>query len=142
VKHSLRSPFAVLLAALALACAGLGARGGDGTGAARAHGPMLRQPAGIAAAVDMRSAMALAFLHGGGPALAGHASRPGTPSRVLPGALTSGFAPFSVLHASRALVAGAYVHPPLRPPFARRLAAARDGTLSARSTGVPPPPLA
>jgi hypothetical protein len=140
LKHTLRSTFAALLAALALACAGLGARGSDAAGTERAHAPVLRHGRGIA--VDVQRTLELVFLRGGGPVLAGRASRPGALPRVAPGSQQSGILPFVTIHGARGSSAGALIHPTLRPPFARRLAAARDGTLSARSTGVPPPAVA
>ncbi len=139
MKHSLRSTFAALLAALALACAGLGVRGGEGADAGHRHASVLRQ-GGIA--LDVQRTLELGFLHGGRPALAGRAHRAGTLPRVVPGSQPSGIPSFAAEYAPRDFAAGAHIHPTLRPPFARRLAAARDGTLSARSTGVPPPALA
>lgn len=140
VKQTLRSTFAALLAALALACAGLGARGSDAADAGRAHAPVLRHGRGIA--LDVQRTLELVFLRGGGPVLAGHGKRPGALPRVAPGSQPPGILPCFAIHAARGLPAGALIHPTLRPPFARRLAAARDGTLSARSTGVPPPAVA
>jgi hypothetical protein len=129
VKPSLRTAFAALLAALALACAGFGAR--DGADAGR-QAAVLRQGR---LALDVQRTLELGFLHGGRPVLAG--AQP----LVEPEGQPSGIPPF-VDAAGRESTAGAHVYPTLRPPFARRLAAARDGTLSARSTGVPPPALA
>jgi hypothetical protein len=135
LKLSLRSTFAALLAALALACAGLGA-GGGGDGAHR-HAPIVQQ--GGSLALDVQRTLELRFLHGGRPVLAGRAQRPGGIPRVEPGSQPSGIPFFAAGRAAHAPATRAHVHLPLRPPFARRLAAAHDGTLSARSTGVPPP---
>ena len=140
MKHTLRSTFAALLAALALACAGSGARGGDAAEAGRAHAPVLRHGRGIA--VDVQRTLELAFLRGGRPVLVGGAHRPGALPRIAPGSQPFGIVPFFAGHGTRGSVTGPLIHPTLRPPFARRLAAARDGTLSARSTGVPPPAVA
>lgn len=139
LKHTLRSTFAALLAALALACVGDGVRGG-GTNAAREQGSVLRNARGTA--LDVQRALELAFLRGGGPVLVGRGQRMGALPRVAPGAQPSGTPTFAAVHVARGSYAGALIHPTLRPPFARRLAAARDGTLSARSTGVPPPAVA
>jgi hypothetical protein len=140
VKPTLRSTFSALLAALALACAGLGAPGSDAAGAGRVHAPVLRHGRGIA--MDVQRTLELIFLRGGGPVLAGHGKRPGALPRVAPGSQPPGILPTFAVHGARRFAAVALIHPMLRPPFARRLAAARDGTLSARSTGVPPPAVA
>ncbi|HYR09354.1 MAG TPA: hypothetical protein VEQ60_16335 [Longimicrobium sp.] len=138
MKHTLRSTFAALLAALALACVGGGARGG-GTDA-RELASVLRHAPGTA--LDVQRALELAFVRGGGSVLVGRGQRMGALPRVAPGTQPSGIPTFAAVHAARGSYAGALIHPTLRPPFARRLAAARDGTLSARSTGVPPPTVA
>ncbi|HEX2080922.1 MAG TPA: hypothetical protein VHG08_24680 [Longimicrobium sp.] len=134
MKHTLRSLSAAFAAALALACAAVG----NGGTAARDDGPGVRaarEPASVAA-VDR--GLAAARLKGSRPALERIPRRSGTPPRAHPGShlptsslSAAGPAPPGVLHphASRAL----------RPAFARHLAAARDGTLSALSAGVPPP---
>lgn len=137
LKHSLRSTFATLLAALAIACAGLGARG-----VALADGPrepVLRQGYGTNA--DVQRTLELAFLRGGAPSLAARTLRPGAMPRVVPGTHAS-VIPLAATYGARGSFAGPLLLPTLNPPFARRLAAARDGTLSARSNGVPPPPIA
>ncbi|HST59794.1 MAG TPA: hypothetical protein VLK84_13915 [Longimicrobium sp.] len=137
MKSSLRSTFAALLAALALACVGLGVR--DGADAGHRRTSVLRQ-GGLA--LDVQRTLELGFLHGGRPALAGRVVRLGALPLVEPGNQLSGPPPLAAVLAGHRLAAGAHIHPALRPPFARCLSAARDGTLSARSTGVPPPALA
>jgi hypothetical protein len=139
VKRSFRPTFAVLLAALALACAGLGAHGGADADTGRTPAPMLRRTGAATARLDAQRTLALAFLRGGTPALGGLSNRPGTLPRVAPGSPSAHTPSFHALHAVHRYAGGACILSISRPPFARRLAAARDGTLSARSTGVPPP---
>lgn len=136
----LRPTFAALLAALAFACAGLGARAAAEAGGA--PGPLLRRGGAETVVLDAQRTLALAFLRGGRPVLAGPSNRAGTLPGIARDAGASDPFPFPRPHAARRLHAGARIRLVLRPPFARRLAAARDGTLSARSTGVPPPALA
>lgn len=137
MKATFRSTFAALLAALAFACVGLG----DRIGADRLHGPTLQRPTGTRI-VTGGEALALAFLQGGTPVLAGVHHRTGALPRVAPGTHPTDPSPADAAQASRMAAAGVRIRPALRPPFARDLAAARDGTLSARSNGVPPPALA
>jgi hypothetical protein len=139
LKDTLRSTFAALLAALALACVGDRVRGG-GTNAPAEQPSVLRYSAGTG--LDVQRTLELAFLRASGPVLVGWGQRTDAVPRVVPGTQPSGIPTFASVHAARGLSAGPPIHPTLRPPFARRLAAARDGTLSARSTGVPPPAVA
>lgn len=138
MKRTLRSLSAALAAALALACAGSGS-GGEGAAGTRDTGPGLRKERAAATVETVHSTAVAVRLTGGRPALERIPRRAGAPPRLLagghiPGLATSDAAPLPRviplrLHAGRAL----------RPAFARDLADARDGTLSAHSAGVPPP---
>lgn len=139
MKRSLRSTFAVLLAALAFASVGLGARGAAETWTGRTPAPLLRGTGTAQAGLDAQRTLALAFLRTGTPVLGAAAGRPGTLPRVVSATTAPEPLAFHAAHPARGVAAGTQVPPLLRPPFARRLAAARDGTLSARSNGVPPP---
>ena len=141
MKHTLRSTFAALLAALALACAGLGDR------VARSDAPSPTdarsfQNATRTGGVTAREALALAFLQGGSPVVGAPGMRTGALPRVAPGADGSGPLCRGIAHAARMAAEDARIRCTQLPTFARRLAAARDGTLSARTNGVPPPALA
>ncbi|HEX6037386.1 hypothetical protein [Longimicrobium sp.] len=138
MKHTLRTTFAALLAALALACVGLG----DRADAAPASGGRSFQPQAQSGVATGRQALALAFLQGGAPVLAPPGMRAGVVPRVAPGAGAPDTPARGIAHAARLATADARTRCTLLPTFARRLAAARDGTVSARSTGVPPPALA
>jgi hypothetical protein len=133
VKHSFRSAFAALLAALALACAGLGS--GERNGAAP-HAPGWRPAAGAENAYRAEPAPALVFLRGGALVLDGPQRRAGALPRITPG--TSHESSFAAAGAHRR-ASGARIRRILTLALGRHLAAARDGTLSSRSTGVPPP---
>jgi hypothetical protein len=141
LKLSLRSTFAALLAALAFACAGLGDRGpaGEASGGRRAPSLQRQTRGGLQ---DARETLALPFLRGGSPGVAGASHRTGALPRVGPGTHPSDPSLEGTAHAARRAAAGARIRTTRRPSFARQLAAARDGTLSARSNGVPPPALA
>ncbi|HEX2208951.1 MAG TPA: hypothetical protein VHG93_14835 [Longimicrobium sp.] len=139
MKHALRSLFAVLAAALAFA----GAHAGHGSGEARGAGlrpadPRLERRAEKALAALPQAARLL--LRGGdGRGLDGPRRASGAPPR-----LSAGTDPSRRTHfAARTLMrraSGARTRRTLTLRLARRMAAARDGTLSSRSNGVPPPP--
>ncbi|HEX5870725.1 MAG TPA: hypothetical protein VFY65_09935 [Longimicrobium sp.] len=137
MKHTLRTLFAVLASALAFACAGVG----DGAGAARdvGHGTAReqRQHQAEKAAHPLPLA-ARALLRGGGLLLDGPSRRTGAPPRMAAGTDPSHQASFAARAVHRRAV-GANTRRILSLALARRLAAARDGTLSSHSNGVPPP---
>ena len=135
VNRTRPAPLAAILALLALVCLGAGAR----AEAASAVVPDARawtSGGGSDGEVETGHALALLHLRGGVPG-----------ARVTPRG--SGPAPpaprLSVTADAPRLVgcpSGAPRPDTLRPGYARALSAARDGTLSSRSTGVPPPALA
>jgi hypothetical protein len=134
LTHTLRALFAALAAALAIACAGAG-------NAAREAGPAsLRRVESVEKAQADTPAPARLLLRAGGRLLDGPPRRAGTPPRMASSSdpQNGWFAARSILQRA----AGARTRRMLTLALARRLAAARDGTLSARSTGVPPPPSA
>ena len=141
MTHSLRSTFAALLAALALACAGLGVRAADADAGAGRHAPALRQNHGESLLSLAEQAPAPPFLRGGALVMEGLARRPGALPRVVPGTDPSHETSSAVWSVHRQGT-GAHARRILTLALARHLAAARDGTLSSRSTGVPPPALA
>jgi hypothetical protein len=137
VKHSLRSTFIALLAALAFVGAGVGdgARGTRDAGGA--HPPGWRQ-GGVGASILAEQAPTLAFLRGGALTLGGAPRHAGDLPRFGPGTDPSHHSSFAA-HTAHRRSAGARIRRILTLALARHLAAARDGTLSSRSTGVPPP---
>ncbi|WP_420124989.1 hypothetical protein [Longimicrobium sp.] len=135
MKNTLRTLFAALACALALACVGSGA------GAAR--------DAGLRAAMEQRQhrtekaahpmpAAAWVLLRGGGLLLDRPSRGTGTPPRVAAGTDPSHDTSFAARSAVRRAI-GARDCGMRSLGMARRLAAARDGTLSSYSNGVPPP---
>lgn len=138
MKLSLRSAFSLILAALAFACAGAIERGEGGENAGRAEAPALHHPR-RAPAQDAEQAHVPAYFRGGTLVLDGPIRRVGTPPpRAANGSTPSHFRSFAAWTARRR-AAGARIRGILALTLARRLAAARDGTLSSRSNGVPPP---
>jgi hypothetical protein len=133
----LRSTLAVLLAALAFACAGLGERGNgrqslDGPPASALHA------AREAAADRVEAVRPRTPARRGVPGMERSELRPDSVPWIVPGAESTHPpllpAPGAARRPSAAIPSRA-----LRPEFARHLAAARDGTLSSRATGLPPP---
>ena len=137
LTHTLRALFAVLASALAFACADAG----SGAGHARDVGPGTareqRQPQAEKAAYSLPSA-ARVLLRGGGLLLDGPSRRSGAPPRMAAGTDPSHQASFAARVVLRQAIA-AHTRRILSLTLARHLAAARDGTLSSRSNGVPPP---
>jgi hypothetical protein len=142
LRHTLRSLFAVLAAALAFACAGAGS--GAGSGAGEARGVATRsgghQPGpGVERAAHALPSLARILLRGGGPLVHGPSRRAGSPPpRLAPGTPPSDDLSVDARTAAL-LAAGARSGGVLPLALARRMAAFRDGTLSSRSNGVPPP---
>ena len=135
MTHTLRALFAALAAALAVACAGAGNAVRD------ADAPSLRRVRSVEKAQAATPAPARLLLRAGRRLLDGPPRRTGAPPRMASPADPPNdgwFSARSVLQRA----AGARTRRLLTLALARRLAAARDGTLSARSTGVPPPPSA
>lgn len=129
----------MILAALALACAERIGRGGGDAESGRTHATAIRHGGG-ARPEHAEPAPLLAYLRGGSLVLDAPARRMGgvPPSRVAPGTDPSHFHSSAARHAARR-TAGTRTRRILTLALARRLAAARDGTLSSRSNGVPPP---
>ncbi|HEX2202003.1 MAG TPA: hypothetical protein VHG91_01840 [Longimicrobium sp.] len=130
-----RAPLAVVLAVLAFVCLGAGVRA-DATGGVAPGAPAWTRGGGSERRVETKHALALLHLRHGAPgarlAPRGSGAAPPGPSFVtrLPLPRFAGRRPDAPLPAV------------LRPAYARAAAAARDGTLSSRSNGVPPPALA
>jgi hypothetical protein len=137
LTHTLRALFAALAAALAIACAGAGA----GTAAREAGVPSLRRVQSVEKAQAAAPAPARLLVRAASRLLDGPPRRTGTPPRMASPADPPDDAWFSARSVLQR-AAGARTRRMLTLALARRLAAARDGTLSARSTGVPPPPSA
>jgi hypothetical protein len=135
LKYTLRSLFAVLAAALAFA----GAGAGIGAGAARdeAHSAQERREHQVERVAYALPATARVLLRGGVPLLDGRARRTGAPPRIA-GTDPSDDDSFATRTVDRRSIA-ARARGILSLPLARRLAAARDGTVSSHSNGVPPP---
>jgi hypothetical protein len=132
VTLSLRRTFAAIFAALALACAVNGER-------VKAEPPTtdsLRRPR-AEQSIDTRQTPALA-LHRAGLLALDPPRRPGSPSRIGLGDAPPHHGVFAARMDGRR-AAAVSIRLTLTLALTRRLAAARDGTLSARSTGVPPP---
>lgn len=138
MKHSFRSTFAALLAALALACAGFGEGARNERNAGAPHAPGWRSARGAESAFRVEQAPSLVFLRGGTLVLDGPPRRTGPLPRIAPGTDPSHESSFAAQGAHRR-ASGARIRRILTLALARHLAAARDGTLSSRSTGVPPP---
>jgi hypothetical protein len=136
VKGSLRSSFAAIFA-LALACVGVGVRGAPEPPAPPAAS--LRETHRDRS-IDTRQTPALVLLRAGTLVLDGPPRRAGAMPRIAPGD-GGAHADDAWLAARTALrrAAGERTRRILTLALARQLAAARDGTLSSRSTGVPPP---
>lgn len=136
LKHTLRAVFAVLASALAFACAGVGGGAEHARHAGHATARE-RQHQAEKAAHPLPSA-ARVLLRGGGLLLDGPSRRPGAPPRVAAGTDPSRQGSFAARAVHQQAV-GAHTRRILSLTLARRLAAARDGTLSSLSNGVPPP---
>jgi hypothetical protein len=136
VKHAFRSTFIALCAALAFICAGWGdgARGAHG---GQAHPPGWRQHRAAQPLLGER-APTLTFLRGGALVLTAAPRHTGAPPRLGAGTDPSHRSSFAA-HLTHRRSAGTRTRRILTLALARHLAAARDGTLSSRSTGVPPP---
>jgi len=136
VKGPLRSTLAALLAALALACAGFGVRGGA-EDAAESRRPVLRaEHAGQG--MGAKQTPAPVFQRGGTLVLDGPPRRTGPLPRLTPAKDPSQGGSFAARTVVREAT-GTRIRRILTLALARHLAAARDGTLSSRSTGLPPP---
>lgn len=135
---TIRSLFAALAAALALACAGVAGNGG--ADAHREHPTGWSAPRQSAQpAAKATPALARMLVRGGVLVLDPPGRRSGAPPRMAAaGTDPSHDHSFSVQAVIRR-ISGARTRGILNLALARQLAAARDGTLSARSTGVPPP---
>lgn len=132
VTRTRPAPLAAILALLALVCLGAGARPAV---VAETGPPAWTRGGGPGGEVETEHALALLHLRGGTPG-ARLTPRAGGAAPPAPRPSVSAALPRFADRPSGAPLSA------LRPPFARAAAAARDGTLSARSTGVPPPALA
>ncbi|HEU4562054.1 MAG TPA: hypothetical protein VFS20_29775 [Longimicrobium sp.] len=140
MKSALRSSLATLFSVLAFACLGLGERGSAGAEMRGMRIQTPRQLAEHAAVFRLENAFALIFLEAHSPALKVPARRPGAVPRLGPGRSPSsapGYLPPGADHAT--VGSSPHLGHVRRPGLARELAAAQDGTLSSRSTGLPPP---
>jgi hypothetical protein len=136
LKHTLRPLFALLAAALAFACVGMGHGAGD------RRGVDLRASAGryehrTEKAAYPRPSAGRVLLRGTG-VLLDASRRTGAPPRMVAGTDPSHEDSFA-MRAVHRRATGAHARRILSLAMARRLAAARDGTLSSHSNGVPPP---
>lgn len=135
MKRSVRLALLPLLSVLALACAAAAERGPERWSAGSARPALGLEGRDTPATAQLRQAISLAFLRTGTPPVAVSGLRRGALPRVAPRTDPPGT---PGLPASF-MAAPAHTRRAVGRHLARRMAAARDGTLSARSTGVPPP---
>ena len=138
MKRSARLALLPLLSALALACAAAAERGPERWAAGAARPAPGLEGREAPAAAQLRTAISLAFVRTGTPPVLVHGVRPGALPRVAPRTHAPGT---PCAPTARTAVLG-HARRPVGRHLARRMAAARDGTLSSRSTGVPPPQFA
>ena len=136
MKLALRSLLAVLAAALAFACADAGSGAG-----AEPRGASLGRQREVERGHEAPSSPARLLLRGGGLVLDGPHRRSGAPPRLSAGTDPSHDTHFAALSLVRQ-AAGTRARGILSLALRRHLGAARDGTLSSHSNGVPPPPIA